>query len=111
MLRRSATPSRKPSSSSTTRILRLGVSVLEVPVFTSAVSYTALPRLRQDASDRLDLPHCFEYIGPPLRRAGRSGGIGRHARFRVWWGQPRGGSSPLFGTSAGSVSQHQGIRA
>lgn len=26
------------------------------------------------------------------------GGIGRRASFRCWWGQPRGGSSPLPGT-------------
>src|SRR5258708_4134775 len=27
------------------------------------------------------------------------GGTGRHARFRVWWWQHRGGSSPLLGTA------------
>ncbi len=29
----------------------------------------------------------------------RDGGIGRRARFRGVWGQPRGGSSPLLGTN------------
>ena len=29
----------------------------------------------------------------------RDGEIGRHASFRCWWGQPRGGSSPLLGTN------------
>ena len=28
----------------------------------------------------------------------RGGEIGRHASFRCWWGQPRGGSNPLLGT-------------
>ena len=28
----------------------------------------------------------------------RSGGTGRRAGLKIQWGQPRGGSSPLFGT-------------
>ncbi len=40
-----------------------------------------------------------EKHGAKLRCAPRrSGGTGRRARFRSVWGQPRGGSSPLFGT-------------
>ncbi len=30
---------------------------------------------------------------------GESGGIGRRARLRIWWGNTRGGSSPPFRTS------------
>ena len=34
------------------------------------------------------------------RRLRRGGGIGRRAWFRSMWGQPRGGSSPLLGTTS-----------
>ena len=34
------------------------------------------------------------------RASSRGGEIGRHAGFRCQWGQPRGGSSPLLGTTS-----------
>src|SRR6267378_2213537 len=68
MFRRSATPSRKPSSSSTTRIRRFGAPVLGPPDFTAGVSYTVTNPYRQEGSDRLDLPRCFQYIGRPFWR-------------------------------------------
>ena len=36
----------------------------------------------------------------PRRRPRRGGGIGRRAWFRSMWRQPRGGSSPLLGTTS-----------
>src|SRR5690348_4812291 len=68
MFRRSARPSRKPSSSSTTRMRRLGAPDLGPFDFTFRVSYTGAIDLRQDPSDRLDLLRCFQYIGPPFWR-------------------------------------------
>src|SRR3989442_14049659 len=68
MLSRSATPSRKPSSSSTTRMRRFGAPFLEPPDFTCGVSYTVANHSRQDPRDRLDLPRRFQYIGPPFWR-------------------------------------------
>src|SRR2546423_1569719 len=68
MFRRSATPSRKPSSSSTTRTRRFGAPFLEPPDFTCRVSYTVAMQSRQDPRDRLDLPRCLQYIGPPFWR-------------------------------------------
>ncbi len=35
----------------------------------------------------------------------RSGGIGRHARLKIWWEQSRVGSSPTFGTIADNLFQ------
>src|SRR5690606_29922214 len=34
-----------------------------------------------------------------LPASGRGGGTGRRAGFRCQWGKPRGGSSPLLGTT------------
>src|SRR5438128_10397262 len=48
MLSRSATPSRKPSSSSTTRMRRFGARFLEPPDFTYGVSYTVANHSRQE---------------------------------------------------------------
>ena len=36
-----------------------------------------------------------------------SGGIGRRASLRGWWGQPRGGSSPLRRTTSRSTLEVQ----
>src|SRR6267143_4539607 len=102
MFRRSARPSRKPSSSSTTRMRRRGALVLGPAdftlMFTPGVSYTGADTCRQVPGIALTCQVASSTSAP---RSGvrRSGGIGRHARFRVWWGQPRGGSSPLFGTT------------
>ena len=40
----------------------------------------------------------------------RSGGIGRHAGFKIQWAQARGGSSPLFGTIRLATLAH-GLRS
>ena len=38
------------------------------------------------------------YNFEPANRLRRCGGIGRRDGFKIHWGQPRGGSSPLTGT-------------
>src|SRR3954471_13033280 len=68
MFRRSARPSRKPSSSSTTRMRRFRAPAFEPPDFTCRVSYTVPNQYRQHARDRLDTLRCFQYIGPPFWR-------------------------------------------
>lgn len=37
-------------------------------------------------------------IGSIFNKWSRSGGIGRHARLKIWWEQSRAGSSPACGT-------------
>ena len=39
----------------------------------------------------------------PVSGSREGGGIGRRARFRFWWGNTRGGSSPLLRTDIGVV--------
>ena len=50
------------------------------------------------AQTPFDTPWLRQYIRAPFH-PGRGGGIGRRAGFRCQWGQPRGGSSPLLGTT------------
>lgn len=40
----------------------------------------------------------FVYNLQPANCTSRCGGIGRRDGFKIHWGQPRGGSSPLLGT-------------
>ena len=47
----------------------------------------------------------------PRRRLRRGGGIGRRAWFRSMWGQPRGGSSPLLGTTSEPDASHRSSQA
>ncbi len=48
-------------------------------------------RIEQECYQECPLPRRGSFICP-------GGGIGRHARLRVWWPRGREGSSPFLGT-------------
>ena len=69
------------------------------PITGSLVVRIAVLESGQDGDQLLEIRTGFQALGFPSRfRRAKVAEFGRRARFRIWWGNTRGGSSPPFRT-------------